>query len=69
MAQPPRGTQLKCVVEARELGGMLKLGIARMFRNDQLMETFSIVSDEGPHLGGEGSAPTPLMYFVAGVAF
>lgn len=65
----PQTTGIKCVVEARDLGGMRKLAVARMFRNEELMETFSIVSDEGPHLGGEGSAPTPLMYFVAGVAF
>jgi hypothetical protein len=25
--------------------------------------------DEGPHLGGLGSAPTPLMYFSAALAF
>jgi hypothetical protein len=25
--------------------------------------------DEGPNLGGLGSAPTPLMYFTAALAF
>lgn len=69
MTQQPHSTQLKCVVEAQDLGGMRKLAVARMFRNEEAMETFSIVSDEGPHLGGDGSAPTPLMYFVAGAAF
>ena len=30
---------------------------------------FALVSDEGKYLpGGEGTAPTPLTYFVAGVA-
>jgi hypothetical protein len=30
---------------------------------------FALVSDEGSYLpGGEGTAPTPLTYFVAGVA-
>jgi hypothetical protein len=30
---------------------------------------FALVSDEGAYLpGGEGTAPTPLTYFVAGVA-
>ncbi len=30
---------------------------------------FAFVSDEGEYLpGGEGTAPTPLTYFVAGVA-
>ncbi|MEM9036548.1 MAG: hypothetical protein AAGD18_18270 [Actinomycetota bacterium] len=29
---------------------------------------FAFVSDEGPYMpGGEGTAPTPLSYFVAGV--
>lgn len=30
---------------------------------------FAFIADEGPYLpGGEGTAPTPLTYFVAGVA-
>jgi hypothetical protein len=29
----------------------------------------SFLSDEGPNLGGLGSAPTPLMYFSAALAF
>ena len=29
----------------------------------------TFASDEGPSLGGLGSAPTPLMYFTAAVAF
>jgi hypothetical protein len=29
----------------------------------------SFASDEGPNLGGLGSAPTPLMYFSAALAF
>ena len=30
---------------------------------------FALISDEGQYLpGGEGTAPTPLTYFVAGVA-
>lgn len=30
---------------------------------------FALISDEGPYVpGGEGTAPTPLTYFVAGVA-
>jgi len=32
-------------------------------------ERFTFVSDEGSYMpGGEGTAPTPLTYFVAGVA-
>lgn len=29
----------------------------------------SFLCDEGPNLGGLGSAPTPLMYFCAALAF
>lgn len=30
---------------------------------------FAFISDEGPYVpGGEGTAPTPLSYFVAGMA-
>ena len=29
----------------------------------------TFASDEGPSLGGLGSAPTPLMYFTAALAF
>jgi hypothetical protein len=29
----------------------------------------TFASDEGPNLGGFGSAPTPLMYFSAALAF
>ncbi len=29
----------------------------------------TFASDEGPNLGGLGSAPTPLMYFSAALAF
>ena len=29
----------------------------------------TFASDEGPTLGGRGSAPTPLMYFSAALAF
>ncbi len=30
---------------------------------------YTFVSDEGPHLGGLGSAPPPLAYFSAAIAF
>jgi uncharacterized OsmC-like protein len=52
------------------MDGMRKLAVVRLTRRGETAaEVFSLVSDEGPHLGGDGSAPTPLMYFVAGVAF
>ena len=43
------------------------LKLATACRNGEDWHTF--VSDEGPHLGGLGSAPPPLAYFSAAVAF
>jgi hypothetical protein len=31
--------------------------------------TYTLVSDEGAHLGGRGSAPPPLAFFVGGAVF
>ena len=43
------------------------LKIATTRRNGEDAHTF--VSDEGAHLGGLGSAPPPLAYFSAAIAF
>jgi hypothetical protein len=43
------------------------LKLATVSRNGQGHMTFAC--DEGPSLGGLGSAPTPLMYFSAALAF
>jgi hypothetical protein len=43
------------------------LKLATVSRGDVGHMTFA--SDEGPSLGGLGSAPTPLMYFSAALAF
>lgn len=48
---------------------MRKLAVIRVQRPTAPGEAYTLVCDEGPHLGGDGSAPTPLTYFVAGVAF
>ncbi len=62
--------QIACEADAQTLEGMRKLAVVRLTRRGETAEqVFSLVSDEGPHLGGDSSAPTPLMYFVAGVAF
>jgi hypothetical protein len=55
--------------QAWALEGMRKVAVTRVTRPGGPAEAYTLVSDEGPHLGGEGSAPTPLTYFVAGVAF
>ena len=41
--------------------------LATACRNGEDSHTFA--SDEGPHLGGLGSAPPPLAYFSAAIAF
>jgi len=43
------------------------LKLATVHRGGSGHMTFA--SDEGPSLGGLGSAPTPLMYFSAALAF
>ena len=43
------------------------LKLATVSRGGSGHMTFA--SDEGPRLGGFGSAPTPLMYFSAALAF
>ncbi len=43
------------------------LKLATVSHNDSAHKTFAC--DEGPTLGGLGSAPTPLMYFSAALAF
>jgi hypothetical protein len=43
------------------------LKVATVTRGGDGHMTFA--SDEGPSLGGLGSAPTPLMYFSAALAF
>jgi hypothetical protein len=43
------------------------LKLATVHRNGAGHMTFAC--DEGPSLGGLGSAPTPLMYFSAALAF
>ena len=52
-------------VEVEQVTPFLKL--ATTCRNGEESHTF--VSDEGPHLGGLGSAPPPLAYFSAAIAF
>jgi len=43
------------------------LKVATVSHNGAAHKTFAC--DEGPSLGGLGSAPTPLMYFSAALAF
>ena len=55
------------VFEADVSGITPFLKLATVSRRGEGHMTFA--SDEGPSLGGLGSAPTPLMYFSAALAF
>ncbi len=55
------------VFEADVTGVTPFLKVATAHRNGTGHMTFAC--DEGPSLGGLGSAPTPLMYFSAALAF
>ncbi len=56
---------IEVLAEARTIEGWRKQVVAGQPDSGR----FAFVSDEGPYMpGGEGTAPTPLTYFVAGVA-
>lgn len=72
MTTTPEG--LDPTIQAREItfeadvqGVTPFLKLATVHRNGSGHMTFAC--DEGPSLGGLGSAPTPLMYFSAALAF
>lgn len=59
-----RSRQFTFEADVRSVTPFLKL--ATVSRNGAGHMTFAC--DEGPNLGGLGSAPTPLMYFTAALA-
>jgi len=63
----PRITNREIVFEADVQSVTPFLKIATTSRGGTGHMTFAC--DEGPSLGGLGSAPTPLMYFTAALAF
>lgn len=64
MSQPP--TQRTIAFEARARAqGQFKTAEVGGPHGD----TFTVECDEGPALGGQGRAPTPLMYLSAALAF
>lgn len=72
MSQVPEGLnpdihtrEITFEADARALTPYLK--VATVSRGGAGHMTFAC--DEGPSLGGLGSAPTPLMYFSAAIAF
>ena len=63
----PKIETREIVFEADVEGVTPFLKVATVHRNGAGHMTFAC--DEGPTLGGLGSAPTPLMYFSAALAF
>jgi len=56
---------IEVVAEASTIEGWRKQVVA----GQKGSERFTFISDEGSYMpGGEGTAPTPLTYFTAGVA-
>jgi uncharacterized OsmC-like protein len=43
--------------------------VAENHRKEARVGTFTVVSDEGAIVGGDGSAPSPLSYFTAAIGF
>ena len=57
--------QIEVLAEATTVKGWQK----QVFAGQSGEKRFTFLSDEGSYMpGGEGTAPTPLTYFVAGVA-
>ena len=65
--QPRQDRELRVAIEAESLEGMKKRAIVTLEQPEG--STFSILCDEGAYLSGEDSAPPPLAYFSAGIAF
>ncbi|MDA1330248.1 MAG: OsmC family peroxiredoxin [Chloroflexi bacterium] len=56
---------IEVFAEASTISGWRKQALA----GQRDTRAFTLVADEGPYMpGGEGTAPTPLTYFVAGMA-
>ncbi len=71
MSEDPKKTaargerDIEVLAEASSIGGWRKQVIAGQPDSNR----FAFISDEGKYIpGGEGTAPTPLTYFTAGMA-
>jgi histidinol dehydrogenase len=65
LQQPRHHRQIEVVAEATTVQGWRKQVVAGQRGEEQ----FTFLSDEGSYMpGGQGTAPTPLTYFVSGVA-
>ncbi len=59
------GVQVRLTAE--DLGNQKKRALVTL--ESPVGSTWSITCDEGAYLGGEDTAPPPLAYFSAGIAF
>jgi hypothetical protein len=65
--QAHQDREITITLDAESLDGMKKKAIVTL--EQPVGSTFSILCDEGAYLAGEDSAPPPLAYFSAGIAF
>ena len=65
--QPVQNREVVLHVEAESLDNMRKRAAVRV--DQPSGSTFEIICDEGPYLGGDDSAPPPLAYYSASLAF
>ncbi|OFZ72391.1 MAG: hypothetical protein A2W04_00045 [Betaproteobacteria bacterium RBG_16_64_9] len=65
--QPGAAMEIRIQVNAESLGKMKKRVVVKGMRADS--STWEMLCDEGERVGGEDSAPPPLVYFSAGIAF
>lgn len=65
--QPHQDRELIVSLEAESLDGMRKRAVVTL--EQPVGSTFSIICDEGAYLGGDDTAPPPLAYFSAAIAF
>lgn len=65
--QPVQNRELVLVSQAESLDKMRKKATVSL--EHPTGSTFQIICDEGPQLGGDDSAPPPLAYFSASLAF
>lgn len=65
--QAVQDRELRVAVEAESLARIKKRAVVTL--EQPVGSTWSILCDEGAYLGGEDSAPPPLVYFSAAIAF
>jgi len=65
--QPQQDREIRVAIQAESLERMKKHAVVTLEQPEG--STFSIYCDEGAYLDGEDSAPPPLAYFSAGIAF